>query len=165
MHNKIFAIFCLVIGFVIFGLTIAISEGWQPIPSKGTVLDLIPVIPQSTNTVPVLSTINLPEIVITSGETQATGGASSTGGTKASTTNPKPAVNPGAARRRQTNHQAEKSRPLVSPTGLASKAALNYQPLKNNTDHVVRGPVTRANSVPSRGLQRPERETWEFESK
>lgn len=174
MHNKFFAIFCLVIGFVIFGLAIAIAEEgwqpsqWQPIPShtKSTVLDVVPVIAQDTPTnitvpdsipVPSVETkINLPEMVITPTPTT------------------KPVVNPGAARRRQTNQlPAENSRSLVSPTGLASEAALNYQPFNvaspEYVGHTVRGPgaraADRAYSVPSRGLQRPEHETWEFEVK
>lgn len=170
MNNKAVAIFTFFAGIFCFAFEVATAHGWNPLPTAQAAMAEQPnVIPQDAPTnievdgqlavaTPTVTRINLPEMKIAAS---------------------KPAVNPGAARRRQVQQpqqaqQAqEESRPLESPTGLASEAALNYRPLNvaspEYVGHAVRGPgaraADRAYSNPIRSLQRPERETWEFEAK
>lgn len=158
--HKFFCLFSLFFGISFFGAVVAVVHGWTPFPSASakSQYDTVAVIPQdkpqNIETDAVLAApkpIQVAEVIIVGERIKA-----------------RP-PQPGAARRMPTANTAqnvsESQRPLVGPTGLASEAALNYRP---SLSHPVRGPSlgmrVEGFSAPSRGTQRPERETWVFEA-
>lgn len=184
MNNKAVAIFTFFAGIFCFAFAVATAHGWNPLPTAQAAMAEQPnVIPQDA---PTNIEVDGQLAVATPTVTRINQVREFTKGKPSELPVPemkiaasKPAVNPGAARRRQVQQpqqaqQAqEESRPLESPTELASEAALNYRPLNvaspEYVGHAVRGPgaraADRAYSNPIRSLQRPERETWEFEAK
>jgi hypothetical protein len=180
MKNKAVQIILFFSGILCFAFGVATAHGWNPsfpTAQAAMVESSIPVIPQDTPTnievdgelavvSPTPARIQLSEVVIAVPKT------------KIST------PNPGAARRRQVQQESQvalesvretvrKTSRTPCPTGLASDEALSYQPFKTTsqgyTGHGVRGPrlkaTERAFSQPSRGLQKPERETYIIDAK
>ncbi len=168
MNNKFFAIFTLITGVLCFVFAVATANGWKPLPTaQAASLDYVAVIPQDLpQNIEVVGelavaeppTVQLPEMVITAQDHRY-----------------KPAVNPGAARRRQSPiAPVQASSPnapnalntLESPTGLASDAALRYQP---RGEHAVRGtrvtPVSGVFALPQGGIPSRKRETYVFDAK
>jgi hypothetical protein len=156
INNKAFAIFTFFAGILCFVFCVATANGWKPaLPTAQAAVESVAVIPQDMpQSIDVdgeiaPQKIQLPEVIIVATRT--------------------PKVNPGTARRRQSQVQPEESKPLESPMGLASDAALNYQPMAAGyAGHGVRGPAMRqpgaSFSQPIRSMHR-ERETMEFEAK
>lgn len=137
--HKFFAISMLFIGVSMFGFVIAIMEEWTPFPTANAAnasepahMAVIPVDEpvniETDGKLAMTPVTTVPEIVIIAEPTPKPGAAR---------------MMPGPSEASQLVNPGRRSPRLASPTGIASDAALSYNPLNKN--HAVQKPHLEMN--------------------